>query len=131
MPKLTRLTSQFVRRELQRIFRDKYLSTLFRHVTAQQPDCARWESFRLNFDVESMRMMVETLEALPRARIERGPANLLREYRKELTIWRRKRTTARSRVAKYTRLVRYHSKPGKRRGGGGVIQRALIGGVPG
>jgi hypothetical protein len=118
MPKLTRLTSQYVRRELQRVFRDKYLSTLIRHITAQQSDGARWESFRINFDVESMRMMVEAMEALPRARIERGPANLLREYRKELTIWKRKRTTARARVAKYTRLVRYHSKPGKRRGGG-------------
>lgn len=130
MPKLTRLTSQYVRRELQRVFRDKYLSTLFRHITAQRFDGGRWESFRINFDVESLRASIETLEALPRARIERGPANLLREYQRELTIWKRKRTTARARVAKYTRLVRYHSKPGKRRGGG-VTQRALISGVPG
>lgn len=118
MPKLTRLTSQYVRRELQRVFRDKYLSTLFRHITAQRFDGGRWESFRINFDVECLRASIETLEALPRARIERGPANLLREYQRELTIWKRKRTTARARVAKYTRLVRYHSKPGKRRGGG-------------
>lgn len=119
MPKLTRLTSQYVRRELQRVFRDKYLSTLFRHITAQRFDGARWESFRINFDVECLRPSIETLEALPRARIERGPANLLREYQRELTIWKRKRTTARARVAKFTRLVRYHRKTRKKTGGGG------------
>jgi len=134
MPKLTRLTSLYVRRELQRVFRDNYLPLVARHIVAQRDDGGgangRWQSLRINFDVESMRATIETMEALPPARIERRPANLLREYRKELTIWRRKRTTARARVAKYARLVRYHSKPRKRRGGG-VTQRALIGGVPG
>jgi len=122
MPKLTRLTSLYVRRELQRVFRDNYLPLVARHIVAQRDDGGgangRWQSLRINFDVESMRATIETMEALPPARIERRPANLLREYRKELTIWRRKRTTARARVAKYARLVRYHSKPRKRRGGG-------------
>lgn len=121
MPKLTRLTSQYVRQELQRIFRDKYLPLVARHILAQRDDgggsTGRWESFRINFDVESLRATIEMMEALPRSRIERRPPNLLREYQRELTIWRRKRTTARARVAKYARLVRYHSKPRKRRGG--------------
>ena len=120
MPKLTRLTSQYVHRELQRIFRDKYLSAVRRHIVAQRADGGgRWESFRIMFDVESMRAMIETFEALPRARLERKPASPLREYSRELTIWKRRRTTARARVAKYTRLVRYHNKPRKKRGGGG------------
>ena len=120
MPRLTRLTSQYVRRELQRIFRDKYLSAVARHIVAQRADGGgRWEPFRIMFDVESMRPMIEAMEALPRARIERKPASLLRDYQRELTIWKRRRTHARARVAKYARLVRYHSKPPKKRGGGG------------
>ena len=131
MPKLTRLTSQYVHRELQRIFRDKYLSAVRRHIVAQRADGGgRWESFRIMFDVESMRAMIETFEALPRARLERKPASPLREYSRELTIWKRRRTTARARVAKYARLVRYHAKPRKKTGGG-VTQRTLISGVPG
>ena len=133
MPKLTRLTSQYVRRELQRVFRDKYLSAVARHIVAQRADgggsTGKWEPYRIMFDVESMRAMIETLEALPRARVERKPASPLRDYHRELTIWKRRRTTARARVAKYARLVRYHSKPRKRRGG--VTQRTQIGGVPG
>ena len=131
MPKLTRLTSQYVRRELQRVFREKYLPTVVRHITAQRADGgSRWEPVRIHFDVESVRPMLEALEALPRARIQRKPESPLRKYQKELTIWKRRRTTARARVAKYARLVRYHAKPRKKRGGG-VTQRTLIGGVPG
>ena len=119
MPKLTRLTSQYVHRELQRIFRDKYLSAVRRHIVAQRADGGgRWESFRIMFDVESLRPTIEMFEAMPRARIDRGPESPLRKYQKELTIWKRRRTTARTRVAKYTRLVRYHAKPRKKTGGG-------------
>lgn len=121
MPKLTRLTSKYVRRELQRVFRDKYLSAVARHIVAQRADgggsTGKWEPFRIMFDIESMRAMIETMEALPRARVERKPASPLREYQRELTIAKRRRTNARARVAKYARLVRYHSKPRKRRGG--------------
>jgi len=122
MPKLTRLTSRLLRKELLRVFRDRYLPNVARHIVAQKDDgggaTGRWESLRINFDVESLRPLVESLEALPKVRIVRRPVNLLREYQKELTVWKRRRTTARARVAKYARLVRYHRKPGKRRGGG-------------
>jgi hypothetical protein len=114
MPRLTRLTSQYVRRELQRVFRDKYLPSVARHIVAQRADGGgRWEPFRIMLDIESMRPMIEAMEALPRARIERKPASPLREYQRELTIWKRRRTTARARVAKYARLVRYHRKSAK------------------
>ena len=113
MPRLTRLTSQYVRRELQRVFRDKYLPSVARHIVAQRVDGSRWEPFRIVFDVESMRPMIEAMEALPRTRIERKPASPLRDYQRELTIWKRRRTTARARVAKYARLVRYHRKSAK------------------
>lgn len=123
MPRFTRLTSQYVRRELQRLFRDKYLSAVARHIVAQWDygggPANRWEPCRLLFDVDCMRVMIETMDALPRARIERKPDSPLRDYQRELTIWKRRRTTARARVAKYARLVRYHSKPRKKRGGGG------------
>jgi hypothetical protein len=119
MPRLTRLTSQYVRRELQRIFRDKYLSAVARHIAAQRADgggaTGRWEPLRIMFDVESIRAMIETLEALPRVRVERRPASPLREYQRELTIWKRRRTHARARVAKYARLVAYHRKHGENR----------------
>jgi hypothetical protein len=131
MPKLTRLTSQYVRRELLGLFRRKYLPLLVRHICRQPTDGSTWPALAVPFDVESMRAMIETLESLPRARVERKPASPLREYRRELTIAKRRRTNARARVAKYARLVRYHSKPRKRRGGGGVTQRTQIGGVPG
>jgi hypothetical protein len=119
MPKLTRLTSQYVRRELLSLLRRKYLPLLVRHIHRQPADASAWPALALPIDVEPLRSMVETLEALPRTRIERKPTGPLREYQRELTIWKRKRTTARARVAKYTRLVRYHSKTRKRRGGGG------------
>ena len=119
MPKLTRLTSQYVRRELLGLFRRKYLPLLVRHICRQPTDGSTWPALAVPFDVESVRPMFEALEALPRARIQRKPASPLREYSRELTIWKRRRTTARARVAKYTRLVRYHAKPRKKRGGGG------------
>ena len=116
MPRLTRLTSQYVRRELQRVFRDKYLPSVARHIVAQRADGGgRWEPFRIMFDIESMRPMIEAMEALPRARVERRSASPLREYSRELTIWKRRRTTARARVAKYARLVRYHRNSGRNR----------------
>ena len=130
MPKLTRLTSQYVRRELLGLFRRKYLPLLVRHICRQPTDGSTWPALAVPFDVESLRPMFEALEALPRARIQRKPESPLRKYQKELTIWKRRRTTARARVAKYTRLVRYHAKPRKKTGGG-VTQRTLIGGVPG
>ena len=130
MPKLTRLTSQYVRRELLGLFRRKYLPLLVRHICRQPTDGSTWPALAVPFDVESVRPMFEALEALPRARIQRKPESPLRKYQKELTIWKRRRTTARARVAKYTRLVRYHAKPRKKRGGG-VTQRTLISGVPG
>jgi len=122
VPKLTRLTSQYVRRELQRVFRDKYLPLVARHILAQRDNgggsTGRWESLRINFDVEPLRATIEMMDALPRSRIERRPPNPLREYQRELTIWKRRRTTARTRVAKYARLVRYHAKPRKKKGEG-------------
>ena len=119
MPKLTRLTSQYVRRELLGLFRRKYLPLLVRHICRQPTDGSTWPALAVPFDVESVRPMFEALEALPRARIQRKPESPLRKYQKELTIWKRRRTTARARVAKYTRLVRYHAKPRKKTGGGG------------
>ena len=117
MPKLTRLTSQYLRRELQRVFREKYLPLVARHIVAQRDEgggpSGRWQPYRMNFDVECLRAMIETMQALPGTRIERGPPNPLREYRQELAIWRRKRTRARTQVAKYARLVRYHKTPRK------------------
>jgi len=127
MPKLTRLTSQYLRRELQRVFREKYLPLVARHIVAQRDEgggpAGRWQPCRMNFDVECLRAMIETMEALPRTRIERGPPDLLREYRRELAIWRRKRTHARVRVAKYARLVRYHKTLGKSGGRPAAIDK--------
>ena len=33
------------------------------------------------------------------------------EYERQLKVWKRRRTIARGKVAKYARLVRYHKKP--------------------
>ena len=81
MPKFTRLTSQYVRRELLRLLRRKYLPLLARHIYRQ-----------------------------PAARRE-PKAGQLSEYERQLKAWKRRRTIARGKVAKYARLVRYHRKP--------------------
>jgi hypothetical protein len=86
MPKLTRLTSRYMRQELLRVFRDKCLSSVARHIRGQPEDSTHWPSFRITFDVEQLRPGIEAMEALPSARLERRPVGPLREYQKELTI---------------------------------------------
>jgi O6-methylguanine-DNA--protein-cysteine methyltransferase len=47
---------------------------------------------------------------MPAARREPKPGQLA-EYERQLKVWKRRRTIARGKVAKYARLVRYHRKP--------------------
>jgi hypothetical protein len=49
------------------------------------------------------------MAALPAARRE-PKAGQLAEYERQLRAWKRRRTIARTKVAKYARLVRYHRK---------------------
>ena len=49
------------------------------------------------------------MAALPTAR--REPKSKGCQYERQLKAWKRRRTIARAKVAKYARLVRYHSKP--------------------
>jgi hypothetical protein len=114
MPKFTRLTSQYVRWELLRLLRRKYLPLLARHIYRQPADASTWPALALPIDVEPLRAGIEALAAMPAARRE-PKAGQLSEYERQLKAWRRRRTIARGKVAKYARLVRYHRKPRENR----------------
>ena len=109
MPRFTRLTSQYVRRELLRLLRRKYLPLLARHIYRQPADALTWPALALPIEVEPLRAGIEAMAALPTAR--REPKAKGCEYERQLKAWRRRRTIARGKVAKYARLVRYHRKP--------------------
>jgi hypothetical protein len=109
MPRFTRLTSQYVRRELLRLLRRKYLPLLARHIYRQPADALTWPTLALPIDVEPLRAGIEALAAMPTAR--REPKAKGCEYERQLKVWKRRRTIARGKVAKYARLVRYHKKP--------------------
>ena len=108
MPRFTRLTSQYVRRELLRLLRRKYLPLLARHIYRQPADASTWPALALPVDVEPLRAGIEALAALPTAR--REPKSKGCEYERQLKAWKRRRTIARNKVAQYARLVRYHRK---------------------
>ena len=109
MPRFTRLTSQYVRRELLRLLRRKYLPLLARHIYRQPADALTWPALALPIEVEPLRTGIEAMAALPTAR--REPKAKGCEYERQLKAWKRRRTIARGKVAKYARLVRYHRKP--------------------
>ena len=111
MPRFTRLTSQYVRRELLRLLRRKYLPLLARHIYRQPADALTWPALALPIEVEPLRAGIEALAAMPAARREPKAGGQLAEYERQLKAWRRRRTIARGKVAKYARLVRYHRKP--------------------
>ena len=110
MPRFTRLTSQYVRRELLRLLRRKYLPLLARHIYRQPADALTWPALALPIEVEPLRAGIEALAAMPAARRE-PKAGRLAEYERQLKACKRRRTIARGKVAKYARLVRYHRKP--------------------
>ena len=114
MPRFTRLTSRYVRRELLRLLRRKYVPLLARHIYRQPADARTWPTLALPIDVEPLRTGIETMAALPAAR--REPEGQLARYERQLRAWKRRRTIARGKVAKYARLVRYHRK--RRESGG-------------
>jgi hypothetical protein len=114
MPRFTRLTSQYVRRELLRLLRRKYLPLLARHIYRQPADASTWPALALPIDVEPLRAGIEALAAMPAARRE-PKAGRLAEYERQLKAWKRRRTIARTKVAKYARLVTYHRKRGGNR----------------
>ena len=115
MPRFTRLTSQYVRRELLRLLRRKYLPLLARHIYRQRADASTWPALALPIEVEPLRAGIEAMAALPAARRE-PKAGQLAEYERQLQAWKRRRTIARNKVAKYARLVRYHRKRGRNAG---------------
>ena len=55
MPRFTRLTSQYVRRELLRLLRRKYLPLLARHIYRQPADALTWPALALPIEVEPLR----------------------------------------------------------------------------
>lgn len=114
MPRFTRLTSQYVRRELLRLLRRKYLPLLARHIYRQSADVSTWPALALPIDVEPLRAGIEALAAMPAARREPKDGQLA-EYERQLKAWKRRRTIARTKVAKYARLVTYHRKRGGNR----------------
>ena len=110
MPRFTRLTSQYIRRELLRLLRRKYLPLLARHIYRQPADARTWPTLALPVDVEPLRTGIEALAAMPSARREPKAGGQLAEYERQLKAWKRRRTIARNKVAQYARLVRYHRK---------------------
>ena len=51
--------------------------------------------------------------AVDQAATGMAKAGRLAEYERQLKAWKRRRTIARGKVAKYARLVRYHRKHGR------------------
>ena len=91
MPRFTRLTSQYVRRELLRLLRKKYLPLLARHIYRQRADASTWPALALPIDVEPLRAGIEAMAALPAARREPKAEGQLAEYEQQLKAWRRRR----------------------------------------
>lgn len=122
-PRFTRLTARYVRRELLRVLRRKYLPLLARHVQCQPTDPGAWAPFKTLIDVSFLRTGIEALAAMPSPRREPKPCGALAEYERRLKAWKRRRSIARSKVARYGRLVRYHRQSRKkpaRAGGAGT-----------
>jgi hypothetical protein len=82
-----------------------------RHVQYQPADATAWTPFKTIIDLSFLRTGIEAMAALPTARREAKPEGQLDEYERQLKAWKRRRTIARTKVAKYARLVRYHRKP--------------------
>jgi hypothetical protein len=107
-------TAKFVRRELLKLFRRDYLPTGVTDVATRlrsQGAGTRmaWQPWSLMMNVALLQSGVELAEAMPDAGRGKAPSRLER-YEAELRAWKRRRTIARNKVAKYARLVRYHRK---------------------
>lgn len=114
MARLNRATSAFVRRELLKLFRLRSLPYLAGVVASRMKSHApgsnqAWPIATVHIDVERIRPGVELMESIPGASRGVAPTKLER-YVAELKRWKRRRTIAQSKVAKYARLVRYHRK---------------------
>jgi hypothetical protein len=70
-------------------------------VQYQPADSSAWTPFKTVIDVSSLRTGIEAMAALPTAR--REPKAKGCEYERQLKVWKRRRTIARGKVAKYAR----------------------------
>lgn len=116
---MNRQTKSFLRRELLRQFRKKQIHSLISYVYSRIAYCANTEkpltlpnNQTAYFDLSDLAPGIELHNSVPTGRKEFVDPALkqLREYEAELKAWKRKRTIARTKVAKYSRLVAYHRK---------------------
>lgn len=110
MARLNRATAKFVRQELMKLFRTVHLRGLVAAVGQRMQESAvPWKPLGTFINLDRLRAGVELMEAIPSA--GRGtPPTKLERYEAELRKWKRRRTIAQTKVAKYARLVRYHRK---------------------
>jgi hypothetical protein len=105
--------AKFVRRELLKMFR-KYLPEGV-HIVQKRlagngvSSTGEWHKWEAWLPIDKLRAGVELAEAMPDAGRGKAPSRLER-YEAELRAWKRRRTIARTKAAKYARLVRYHRK---------------------
>lgn len=110
MARLRRSTAKYVRSALLSQFRKVYLARLMEAVRNRvREGNGAWRTVTILWDVEPIRPGYEMAEAIP-SPAPRGRKTELEQYEEELRKWKRARSIARTKVAKYSRLVRYHRK---------------------
>lgn len=110
MARMNRATNKFVRQELMKLFRTVHLRGLVAAVGQRIRDNkVPWPPLGTFINLDRLRPGVELMQAIPGASRGTAPTKLER-YEAELRRWKRRRTIAQSKVAKYSRLVRYHRK---------------------
>lgn len=107
MARMRKTTADFVRTALMRAFRKNHIPNLVAAVAGRVARGEKdWRTYTVNVSLEAIRPGVEMMDSIPAP--ARRKRTQLEEYAAELKKWRRMRTTARAKVAKYSRLVRYH-----------------------
>lgn len=116
--KLNRSASSYARRALVAMFKKHHLPKLIERLAESFHEANRHDppkpmaipSVAVHFDMRSLAEGVALHSTVSSGRREKltEEERMIREYEAELKAWRRKRTVARSKVAKYSRLVRYH-----------------------
>lgn len=114
MPRLPRHAKKIARELLLREFENTTLPNLLA-IVAQLTlgrTSQRWGSHSVAIDVSVCRSAVELAMQMPSVAVDRRPKEEreLERAEKELRNWKRRRTVARQKVAKYSRMVRYRRK---------------------
>lgn len=112
MARLRRSTARYVRSALLAQFRKQFLPRLLEGIRYRMRDgVTPWRPQSLLWELDDIRPGVDMAESIP-SPARSAKKTQLEEYEAALRKWKRARSVARSKVTKYSRLVRYHRKQG-------------------